>query len=102
MESIIVNKIEPGDFSFMADKGWATACQAGYKAVEQTQLWSWLASYEPDANKGFMFSSHPNLALINNTLEYDPHSGASWACMMRELQHIAKYGWESYLLSYQS
>ena len=102
MSSIIFDKVEPGDFSFMSNKEWAKTCADGYKAVSKTELWDWLACYEPQPNSGFMFSSHSNLLIISNALEYDNHSGASWGCMMRTLQYIAKHGWDTYVLSTQS
>ena len=45
-----------------------------------------------EIEKPFMFS--------RELAEYgwsEEHSGASWALCMRDLEHIAKYGWESYM-----
>ena len=96
----------PGDFSFMKRKEgseeekewakrWAEVCADGYKAVDKLDLWHWLATYEPE--NGFMFCSHPNMTLITDALTFNPHSGASWGCMMRIMQRIAKHGWSSYI-----
>ena len=91
----------PGDFGFMKSKMWAKSCADGYNAVEQLGLWSWLSTYEPAPDRGFMFTSHPNLDRITNALVDNPHSGASWACMMRSLQYIAQNGWVSFVLKAQ-
>jgi len=96
----------PGDFSFMENKGgseekkerakmWSETCADGYKAVDKLDLWDWLSTYEPE--NGFMFCSHPNMDRITDALTFNPHSGASWGCMMRTMQKIAKYGWSSYI-----
>ena len=98
MSTRVSIKYNPGDFSFITDPEWATALESGYRAVDINKLWHWLTTYQPEDNKGFMFSSHPNLTIINDALDYNPHSGASWACMIRNLQFIAKHGWVYYIL----
>lgn len=85
----------PGDFGFMENEAWAKTCADGYRAIDKLKLWDWLATYEPE--NGFMFCVHPNMSLITHALDYNPHSGASWGCMLRTLQYIAQNGWVTYV-----
>lgn len=43
-----------------------------------------------DENMGFMFSSDARLRDIDNALDSDGHSGASFACCLRECQRILR------------
>ncbi len=63
-------------------------------AITQCGLWDWLRDYTPEEGKGFMFSSHPNLTRINEAMKYGGHSGSSHAWTMRQMEYIAKHGWE--------
>lgn len=62
-------------------------------AITQCGLWDWLREYTPDEDKGFMFSSHPNLDRINSAMKYGGHSGSSYGWTMRQMEYIAKHGW---------
>jgi hypothetical protein len=68
----------------------------GINAVTVTEMWDWLKIYEPEKSEGFMFSSHPNLDKIGNNM-YGGHSGASYAWTMRQLEYIAKNGFEAFV-----
>jgi hypothetical protein len=46
---------------------------------------------------GFMFSQHPMIGAISSYMKYEGHSGASYAMTMRQMEFIAKNGWDSYL-----
>lgn len=63
-------------------------------AITQCDLWDWLREYTPEDGKGFMFSEHPNLTRINNAMKYTGHSGASYGWTMRQMEYIAKHGWD--------
>ena len=88
------------DFSFINSDTIRRNVENGYAAVSQLELWSWLKTFEPDEDDGFMFSSHPNVTNIGNKMESLPnppgHSGSSFAFTMRDLQYIAKNGMEKY------
>lgn len=88
------------DFSFISDQHTRALVSNGHVAVSQLELWDWLRTFEPKANEGFMFSSHPNIAVIGNKMhEIDDsigHSGSSFAYTMRELQFIAQKGIDDY------
>jgi hypothetical protein len=66
-----------------------------YQAITACDLWDWMKNYTPD--KGFVFSSHPNLDRINAALKYTGHSGTSYGWMMRTMENIAKLGWNNAL-----
>lgn len=69
-----------------------------YKAITYTGLWSWFAGYVPPEGEGFIFTTHPNMKRIEEAMEYGDHSGFSYAWTMRQMEHIAKGGWENYLM----
>ncbi len=68
----------------------------GINAVTAADMWDWLKTYEPEKTEGFMFSSHPNLDKIGKNM-YDGHSGASYGWTMRQLEYIAKNGFDKYV-----
>ena len=73
--------------------------QAGIDAVTGAEMWSWMAEYEPEEGNGFMYSDHPNLDKINDRMNrlYGGHSGSSYGWTMRQLQYIAKNGFDAYV-----
>jgi hypothetical protein len=74
----------------------ADMLQDADNAITATNLWDWLREYSPDKKTGFMFSDHPNLSTINSAMKFDGHSGASYGWTMRQMEYIAKNGWESF------
>lgn len=72
----------------------ATMLQDADDAITQCDLWNWIRDYNPEDGKGFMFSEHPNLDRINNAMKYDGHSGSSYGWTMRQMEYIAKHGWD--------
>jgi hypothetical protein len=73
----------------------AMMLQDVHNAISENNLWDWLKDYSPEDGKGFMFTSHPNLDRINQSMKYGGHSGSSYAWCMRIMERIAKDGWES-------
>jgi len=73
--------------------------QAGIDAVTGAEMWDWMKIYEPEEDKGFMFSDHPNLDKINSRMHklYNGHSGSSYGWTMRQLEYIAKNGFDAYV-----
>ena len=66
-----------------------------HQAITECDLWDWMKTYTPD--KGFVFSSHPNLDRINAAMKYTGHSGTSYGWTMRTMENIAKLGWDEAL-----
>ncbi len=49
--------------------------------------------------QGFMFSDAPELREIDLHMKYGGHSGSSYAWTMRNMEYIAKNGWNAYVIS---
>ena len=54
--------------------------------VKENDLGDWLKNFEPDKDKGFMFSCHPNIDIISCGVANDGHSGASFAICIRAVK----------------
>ena len=85
----------PGDFSF--HENYSECYSKTYEAVSAVGAWDFLKKYEPES--GFIWSSHPIVRRIGEECENlgVGHSGASFGVVMREMQLIAKRGWDGYL-----
>ena len=51
-------------------------------------MWAYLKTYTPEADKGFMFSNDATIGAIGRYMEVG-HSGSSYGWTMRQLQRIA-------------
>ena len=92
--------IQPGDFSFIKDDETRQMLSFTYQAVNNTNSWEFMKTFEPDPDDGFMFSTHPQLSKISwecEKLDWDGHSGSSWGFSLRHMQDIAKNGWDNYV-----
>jgi hypothetical protein len=79
----------PGVFDFIKDPDQREILEYDYKVVTDNNLWDLFKNHNSD--KPIMF--------LSELSDYDwwgGHSGASWGLCMRDLEFIAKYGWESY------
>lgn len=64
--------------------------------INQLELWDWLRKFDNDS---FMYSSDPNIQRTIRKMEengYSGHSGSSFGCTMRNLQYIAKHGYDNW------
>lgn len=86
----------PGDFSWMKYTSDSKMLKNMYEAISYLDLWNWLKHYEPDPNKGYMFSWCPEIHAITVQTESDEHSGSSFAYCMKHMGMIAKQGWDEY------
>ena len=80
-------------YELIYSKFEATMLQDADNAITKCELWEWLATFNPHAGEGFMFTNHPNLNKIIVAMKYEGHSGASFAWTMRTMQTVAKIGW---------
>ena len=64
--------------------------------ITKLELWEWLRNYSPDKGKGFMWSSDKNIKKISNALPQNNHSGATFAYAMRQMEFIAKNGFDKW------
>ena len=89
-----------GEFEFV-DEWSRPYFQSAHQAISRCELWNWLHNFEPEEDKGFMFTRDvPELKRLNNELQKDPvnggHSGASYAITMRNMEYIAKNGYDAF------
>lgn len=88
------------DFTFIKDIHSRNLVINGYHAVSRCESWNFLKNFTPNNNDGFMFTDHPKVYEIGHMMESCPHppghSGCSFAWTMRQLEAIAKNGYENY------
>lgn len=89
-----------GEFEF-ADNWSRPYFQSAHQAISRCELWNWLRNYEPEEDKGFVFTiGVPELDKLSEEMNKDPvndgHSGASYGCTMRNMEYIAKHGYEAF------
>lgn len=65
-----------------------------YHAIENTNMWNYMKK-EPVG--GYTFTDDEELRIINRYLEYQGHSGSSFAWTMRIMQQIARLGEEKFI-----
>ena len=64
--------------------------------VTKLDLWDWFRYENPPPKSGYMFWSHENKRKISEGISCKGHSGASFATAMRNMQYIAKFGFEKW------
>jgi len=94
--------MEYGDFSFIKDNMFKKAVENAFKYINDNNLWEFFKTYEPDADKGFLFSRNETLDKLSKVLYNDGHSGTSFAITMRNMQAIAKNDWQTYVNIYKN
>lgn len=92
-----------GDFSWMKDSSSRELCMDAHRAITEHGLWDWMKTATPPSDKGFMFwyPQPPELEKINSSLTPE-HSGASYGWTMRQMEYIAKNGWERYVVKMEA
>ena len=74
--------------------------------ITRLELWDWFRIESPSDNEGYRWWNHPNINKISENLQNDegildnPHSGASFAWSMRNMQAIAKEGFQTWKTKY--
>ena len=74
----------------------ATMLADAFQAVTKADMWEYLRLPSTPGKDGFMFNTAFELAAINAEMTYTGHSGASYAWTLRQMEAIAKGGWEAY------
>jgi hypothetical protein len=65
-----------------------------YQAVTVTGNWDSMKNF---VGESFMFSSEPWISNVMSAMQHrDQHSGASFGWTMRQMETIAKRGWDEY------
>ena len=93
-----------GDFDFVGDESIREFLKSAHRAISLCELWDWMRIYTPPPNTGFKWSTTPELDRLNQQMWKDPvncyHSGSSYGFIMREMEYIAKNGYENYKNTY--
>jgi hypothetical protein len=100
MNNIALEIPTRGDFSFINCEYSREMLQSAFDAVESVPN-GWEALLPEPAN-GFMFSSRAEGSVLKQidraiSERYSGHSGSSYACTMRNMQGIARLGWNDYV-----
>lgn len=74
----------------------ATMLADAYDAITKAEMWEYMRLKSTPGPDGFMFSPAIELAAINAEMTYEGHSGASYAWTMRQMEGIAKAGWDTW------
>ena len=86
------------DFSFL-DSNEKNMIQSAYKTLNRLNKWDYMRRYNPSNQLGYMFDKDETIDEITNAIDNDyqmGHSGFSMAFTMRNIQYIAKNGFEKY------
>ena len=100
MEIFDENYYGNGEFDFIKDKSTKEFLKSAHNAITLCELWDWMRIYQPPHNMGFTWSKTPELDRLNQQMWKDPinglHSGSSYGAIMREMEYIAKHGYDKY------
>jgi hypothetical protein len=70
--------------------------RSAYNCITQLELWSWIQRNSDP----FMFNKSPEMRSLDTRMAKDEingyHSGASYAWIMRQMEFIAKHGYEEF------
>ena len=91
-----------GDFSFIKRDSERAMLEDAFQVISETEgAWDYLVQKGvPDPNSGFMFSRDSFLMKLGEKVDRHGkigHSGATYGCTMREMERIAKKGWDTYV-----
>ena len=81
-----------GDFWFIKDSLFRESLEWDYQVMIENDLWE--SFKKRDDDKPFIYDE-----LVTCYAWYLGHSGASWCISMRNMEYIAKHGWEAYVKS---
>ena len=92
----MVNIYPPGNFSFIDDSMLNDMLTHDYNVIESIPgAWDALRNHDP--KKSFMWETEGEIWTEIRSLMWGGHSGASQSLCLRDLEFIAKYGWEKYV-----
>jgi len=90
------------DFNFIKDARSRNHIVNAYHAVNKCKAWDFMKKYNPEEVGGFMFCSHPIVYKISEEMNICPpcppnHSGHTFSKTMKDIQKIAKEGYDKYI-----
>ena len=84
----------PGDFSFIAFDLLREALTHDYASLTHM---GWHALKHHDESESFMWDTKGPVWDSIRSKMWDGHSAASMACSLKNLEHIAKHGWDDFV-----
>ena len=82
-------------FNFVSDKQSKEFLLSAHHAISSCELWDWLRN---NTIKSFMFNNSPELTRLQKAMDKDEingyHSGTSFGFVLRQMEFIAKNGYE--------
>ena len=60
--------------------------------ITKLKLWPWFRDESPPDDEGYSWWNHVNIFKISSGIPDNPHSGATFAYCLRQMQAIAKQG----------
>ena len=83
------------DFTFISDTSTRQIIESAYKVVARTNSWQIIRNFH---SRSFLFSGDHQIVELMTKIndEYNGHSGTSLSCTMRNINYIAKNGFNSY------
>jgi len=106
MESIKIDSTYYGlntanKFAFIEDIDTREYLQSAHQAITSCELWDWLRDYNTNT---FMWDRSPEVTRIREKMREDPingnHSGSSYGWTMRQMESLAKIGYNAYKQEY--
>lgn len=64
--------------------------------TSRLELWSWFKTESPPEGCGYTYWGHENVNKISDNLKNNDHSGATFGYCMRQIQYIAKNGFDKW------
>ena len=88
-------------FHFVRCQNEIEMLKAAHQAITNCELWDWLRNYQTQT---FMFDKSKEIKRINTEMHKDPinnnHSGSSYGFTMRQMEYLAKNGYQEYMTRY--
>lgn len=87
-----------GEFEFINENDRIMYTSA-HAAISQLEFWDFMKK----DTESYMFSSDPNVGKIYAKIQelgYTGHSGGSFGCVMRDMQYIARNGYDKFREEY--
>jgi hypothetical protein len=89
-------KYPPGDFSFIDDLYQRALFLDAFTAITITESWPLMRA--GPGSGGYMFTNPEGMKKVEAAMKHmASHSGGSYACVMRDMEFIAKHGWNTYV-----
>jgi hypothetical protein len=90
----------PGDFNFIKDEYWRSLYHRAYGIITDEELWTFLKNENPPWGMKYTNWKNHNVSLLMekcSPLFKEESKKVDFEMVIRTMEYIAKYGWNSYL-----